>query len=234
MRDTVKGVEVTMLIVIVALLTVALAVLTGGLNSTSTFTQPANFTQQTPPTNVSCPVVINEFMAKNTQSTQSPTGNYSDWIELYNRADTPIDVGGMYLTDNLTDFKWQISTGTEIAGHGFLLVWADNNFKAGSLHTNFKLKASGEQIGLFTIDGTLVDSVVFNKQIKDISYGRTVDGGANWNYLLNPTPNEPNSSVNSLLSSYPWQLWVIVGLGAAIACLIVVFDEKLWVRRKSI
>ena len=52
-------------------------------------------------------VVINEFMASNSR-TLADAGQYEDWIELYNTSSQPVDVGGMYLTDDLTDpTKWR-------------------------------------------------------------------------------------------------------------------------------
>ena len=46
-------------------------------------------------------LVINEFMASNSNCIQDPQGQYDDWVELYNYGTDAIDVGGIYLTDNL-------------------------------------------------------------------------------------------------------------------------------------
>ena len=57
----------------------------------------------------SVPVVINELLASNVDSTADPQGEFDDWIELYNAGDIPVDIGGMYLTDDTdTPMKWQI------------------------------------------------------------------------------------------------------------------------------
>ena len=47
----------------------------------------------------SSPLLINEVMASNSTTKQDPQGEYDDWIELVNHSDSPIDIGGMYLTD---------------------------------------------------------------------------------------------------------------------------------------
>ena len=51
------------------------------------------------------PLLINEFMAKNTTSScpDSGNGNYkdADWIEIYNPNNTAINLGGYYLTDSI-------------------------------------------------------------------------------------------------------------------------------------
>jgi hypothetical protein len=173
-------------------------------------------------------VVLNEFMAKNSSTIQTSAGNYSDWIELYNPTYTPLDLGCMFLTDNLTDLKWQFSAGTIIEAHGYLIIWADSNVRQGSLHANFKLDAKNGVIGLIAADGTtLLDSVRYHKQVVDVSFGRTMDGGSSWNYLQNPTPGKSNDSVSALFSEYPWEVWVILSVGV-VGCCLAIFKDKLW------
>ena len=48
------------------------------------------------------PLAINEFMASNRSSMQDPQGQYDDWIEIHNYGPDAIDLGGMYLTDDLS------------------------------------------------------------------------------------------------------------------------------------
>jgi len=40
-------------------------------------------------------LVINEFMASNSDSIQDPQGEFDDWIEIYNFGTNAIDTGGM-------------------------------------------------------------------------------------------------------------------------------------------
>ncbi len=177
----------------------------------------------------SSPVVINEFMTNNESTIQNDRGNYTDWIELYNTADYAIDISGMFLTDNLTTYSWQFPSNTTIQAHGYLLVWADGNFRLGGLHTNFKLDSDGETIALFAADGSLVDCVTYEEQVQDVSYGRTNDGGSNWNYLIDPTPGEANFVDTALFCVYLWPVWVVLaGLFSAV-CL-VVFKDKIFRR----
>jgi hypothetical protein len=147
------------------------------------------------------PLVINEFMASNRSSAQDPQGQYDDWIEIYNYGSIAIDIGGFYLTDDLSDpTKWRILDGipvlTTIPPNGYLLIWADNDTAYSGLHANFKLDAAGEQIALFDFDGsTLIDSVVFGEQAADISYGRYPDAADNWQFFSSPSPSSENISV---------------------------------------
>ncbi len=147
------------------------------------------------------PVVINEVLASNGHTLVDPQGEYDDWIELYNRGSTPVNLGGMYLTDDSTEpTRWQFpknaSAQTTIPAHGYLLVWADGEVGDSGLHTAFKLSAGGESIALFDRDGvTLIDSVSFEAQRTDISYGRFPDGADLWSPLTTPTPGIQNIRV---------------------------------------
>lgn len=143
------------------------------------------------------PLVINEFMARNDAGLQDPAGDYDDWIEIYNPADQSVDIGGMYLTDRLSNpTKWQIPSDlpaqTTIAAHGYLLVWADGEENEGGLHAGFKLNDEGEAVGLYDTTGTLVDSIAFGPQNPDQSYGRFPDGIGTWQVFGDPTPGQPN------------------------------------------
>ena len=154
-------------------------------------------------------VVINEFMASNRSTVQSPDRRYSDWIELYNPSNTSIDLAGMYLSDDsLNPTKWQFPvdspSSTTIAPGGYLLIWADGGIAAAGLHASFQLGADGEEIVLVASDGTtVVDSLVFGPQRPDISYGRYPDRGDEWRFMAVPTPGAANVSVYEGLTETP-------------------------------
>ncbi len=144
-------------------------------------------------------LLINEFMARNDLTVRDPQGEYDDWIEIYNAGDKPFDVGGMYLTDDLSEpTMWRIpddnTFATTIPPNGYLLIWADTDSGDAGLHTSFELDADGgDQIGLFDTDGvSLIDSVTFGRQTADVSYGRDPDGIVNW-VTLSPTPGSSNN-----------------------------------------
>ena len=98
---------------------------------------------------ITAQVTINEFMASNDQEIADEFGEFDDWIEIYNEYDSPINMLGLYLTDDLDDpTKWAFPDVT-IPANGFLLIWADNDTIQGDFHAYFKLNNSGEKIGLF-------------------------------------------------------------------------------------
>jgi len=156
------------------------------------------------------PLVINELMASNSSTIHDSQGQYNDWIEIYNSGNVAFDVGGMYLTDDLTvPTKWQIPDATIITAGGYLLIWADNpvpadrrpvesevegNTADAGLHANFKLSSAGEEIGLFDTNGsTLIDGITFGQQTADISYGRYPDANDELRFFGTPTPGAENN-----------------------------------------
>ena len=145
-------------------------------------------------------VVINEFMASNVASTPEIVDydDYSDWIEIYNNSDKTISLTGYALSDDLDNpEKWIFPDGTFLKAKSYLFLWADGyNDTPGDgikyYHLNFKLSQDGEEIGIFSSSGELIDSVKFGPQLSDVSYGRKLDGTREWFYFGEPTPGSAN------------------------------------------
>ncbi len=150
---------------------------------------------------------INEFLASNDSCLADEYGEYDDWIEIYNPGPNPVDIGGMYITDDLTNpTAWQIPTtapdSTTIPPGGFLLLWADKQPEQGVLHVKIKLSSGGEQIGLYASDGTVIDTLTFGPQTTDISSGRYPDGTDNWMTFDNPTPRYTNRPIPIIVNEF--------------------------------
>jgi hypothetical protein len=149
-------------------------------------------------------IYINELMASNTKTLVDNAGDYDDWIEIYNKGDFPVDLAGLYMTDDFsTPDLWVVPSGypdsTMIQPGHFLLIWADAEVNQGVLHAGFKLNAAGEQVALVrpTPDGfTFVDSISFGQQADDVSYGRAEDGGPSWKTFTRPTPGAPAETLS--------------------------------------
>ena len=138
------------------------------------------------------PIVINELMAVNTQSLTDPQGQYEDWLELHNLTDKTVNLTGMYLTDKIDNLKkWAFPENTTIPAHGYLLVWLDEDGNAESgLHANFKLSRNGETVMLVDVDARgnqVLDRVAFEKQEKDVAFGRWPNGSG----ILKPLQTTP-------------------------------------------
>lgn len=145
------------------------------------------------------PLFINELMAENRTTLcdpddLDPAGCFDDWFEIYNAGDQPIDLQGLYLTDDLSaPNRFLIAGPLVVPAHGFVLIWADGETAQGVNHTNFKLSKDGESLAIVERNGvTVIDSYTFPGQASDISTGRCPDGSGTWHSFSNPTPGASN------------------------------------------
>ncbi len=140
-------------------------------------------------------IVINEFMSDNNQTIADEDGDFVDWIELYNNSNTTINLHGLKLSDDPDNLDKWVFPSVFIAPNGFLIIFASGKDRTNSdpLHTNFKIKASGEPIILSNQDNVKIDSLPAIPLEPDKSYGRLDDGTENLGYFMNPTPNYSNN-----------------------------------------
>ncbi|WP_052573979.1 lamin tail domain-containing protein [Haloferula sp. BvORR071] len=124
-------------------------------------------------------IVISEFLASNGNGLADENGSREDWLEVHNPTPFAVNLDGWYLTDDANNLKkWKFPAVT-LPSKGFLVVFAsDKNRRnpAAPLHTNFKLSAGGEYLGLIKPDGVTVSwqyAPVFPEQLTNISYGIT-------------------------------------------------------------
>ena len=124
---------------------------------------------------------INEFLAVNDSGLDDEDRDEVDWIEIYNAGMNTVNLEGWYLTDNVNDLtKWAFPE-VMLAPDTYLVVFASGKNRRDPLavlHTNFKLKGSGEYLGLVRPDGWTVVSEFFPtypKQAPDVSYGPTTE-----------------------------------------------------------
>lgn len=121
-------------------------------------------------------VVISEIAAANRSGIVDEDGDSSDWIELYNRGDSAVDIGGWFLTDDPENLDAWSFPPLRIEAKGFLVVFASgkNRRDSDELHTNFRLDQGGDYLALVKPDGRSVVhafSPAFPEQYRDISYG---------------------------------------------------------------
>ncbi|MFZ4784776.1 MAG: CotH kinase family protein [Flavobacteriales bacterium] len=144
-------------------------------------------------------IVLNEMMSANTASIQDESGEFADWIELFNNGSNPLNLNNYYLTDEMGNWnKWKLGATTLNPGNHHL-VWADSDEEDGELHTNFNLSASGETIWLCKWTSNAFRYVDFQSipALNDNqSFGRASDGNENWIFFTNTTPDAPNGVVN--------------------------------------
>ncbi len=140
---------------------------------------------------------LNEFMPDNKQTLVDPDepGEYPDWIEIYNPTDQTVSLNGLALSDNLSKpEKFRIADGLSIPAGGYIVFFADDDITQGPLHTNFRLDAAGESIGLFVAEGgAMIDSREFGALSPDVSQGRKPDGSGAWVNLTAASPGASNA-----------------------------------------
>ena len=154
--------------------------------------------------NYTLPLFINELMSSNVNTLSFDYEGetyYEDWIEIYNAGDEPIDIGGMWVSDDLnsprtSQIPTTSPTETTIPAGGYLILWADKMPEAGVLHIDdVKLSSGGESFGLFAADeygNVQIDGIDFPELTDDQAYGRTTDGGSTLEILATPTPGSSN------------------------------------------
>ena len=136
---------------------------------------------------------INEVLPENVTSLADEQGDFDDWFEIYNASDAQIDLGGMYLTQDLNNpVQWQIPPGTVICGGCWMIFWADEEPQEGPTHTNFSLSADGGSVGIFAADGVLIDHLNYGTLLGDYSFGRFNDGGSDLRVFSTATPSGGN------------------------------------------
>lgn len=152
-------------------------------------------------TNAALPqLVINEFLAFNTAccpDVDSGAEEFDDWIEIKNNGASPVDIGGMYLSDDKSNpFNYRITdsnpTLTTIPAGGYLLIWADNDTDQGGLHLDFGLSTDGEDLGIYFHDGRAIDEHTFGPQTENVSQARQPDGTGSFAADGTPTPKAAN------------------------------------------
>lgn len=123
-------------------------------------------------------VVVNELLAH----TDPPL---EDVVELFNRTDQPIDLGGWFLSNELTDpFRYRIPAGTVIPPRGFRMIYEHqfNLLEPGPGRTAFTFGAArGGVVTLLSADSQGVprsweDVQEFPASPNGVSFGRHPDG----------------------------------------------------------
>lgn len=149
-------------------------------------------------------VSINEFMSDNKSGLQDYEGDYSDWIELYNAGNTEVNLLNYSLSDDKDNHRKWIFPSINIPAKGFLIVYASgkNTVHNNELHTNFKIKKSGETLILCNSSELVLSMIKATNVPTDKSYACTVDGGDIMQICDNPTPNASNIVLSTVKCSH--------------------------------
>jgi hypothetical protein len=135
-------------------------------------------------------VVINEILP-------APSSG-PEWVELYNKTDSPLDISNCYIDDKAGEGKdpFQIPVGNTIPAHGFLA------FDFTSYFNN-----DGDDVRLLLDDAsTILDSHTYGATGDDLSWYRNPDGEA-WaaSATSSPTIGSTNNPGSDVCGSGTWQ-----------------------------
>lgn len=174
---------------------------------------------------------INEIMVINDSNYVDDYGQRSGWIEIFNTAYNTVDIGGLYLTNDINNpSMYRIPTGdplTKIAPRNYILFYADGRATRGIQHLNFTLTETN-YLALFEGNGRkMIDEVTYGEQKPNISYGRVMDGTDEWSFLKKTTPGANNFTEEVATSGDRFLAVDPYGAGMALIAMSVVFGALL-------
>lgn len=135
-------------------------------------------------------IVINELMV-------NPSGDESigEWVELYNKGGSSIDLDGWYLYDAIDSHALEITSAnvtggsTTISAGGHLVVNRNGD-------ADFSLNNGSDTVRLFNGaigSGSLIDSIAYlSNTIEDMTWAKIPNGMGVWLINRTPTPGGPN------------------------------------------
>lgn len=106
--------------------------------------------QTSPSAQSNSDVIVSEILVSNKQTVRDPLGTYSDYIELYNRSNSDIDLFGYGLTDDEISI-WMFPSESIIKAKSYLVVWCMKNDPTnGSGYLKIKGNSGEEEKVLIT------------------------------------------------------------------------------------
>jgi hypothetical protein len=154
-------------------------------------------------------LVLNEISAL-PSSAIDEQGDHDDWLELFNAGDSPIDLSGLFITDDgdvklkhLLDNKgqpWLLPPG------GYQLLWADEELEEGQNHIDFKLSSAGDQVGMYQVTGGDTVQLIYEAfpfQSPGYSLARIPNGTGPFTLTSKITAAATNEGLSNALILYP-------------------------------
>lgn len=136
-------------------------------------------------------VVISEFMEKNRTTLRDEDGDFSDWIELWNRSDEAVDISGWNLSDRENQLGWTLPEMSLQPGQRIVIFASGKDRQGAELHTGFSLSGD-EGVWLRNEYGYLCSSALCADCDGDVSMALGDDGS--YGQSLYPTPGYENTA----------------------------------------
>jgi len=135
-------------------------------------------------------VVLSEILASN-RTYPDENGRYLDFIEIRNISNTPADISGYMLSDDLVSVGYTFPPDTVLPVGGYTVVWCDKDHKGDSYATFGISREGGETIYLYNDVNVVVDSKDVPFMNANIPLVRLNDGS--WNTAQQATPGYENT-----------------------------------------
>lgn len=146
-------------------------------------------------------VVISELMSSNKTAWPGEPGLYSDWVELHNTGDRPVDITGWTLTDN-PDSRIKFAFPEQVLEpDAYLIVYPTGTLRAEPGHpyeAPFRLSSAGDALMLYDGEGNIMQSMNVPALAADTAYALE---GASGSYRATGifTPGMANTRSNHAL-----------------------------------
>ena len=144
------------------------------------------------------PVVINEFMPQPASdwNKDGRVGSDDEYIELFNRGNAAVDLGGLVLGADKRSRAYTIPVGTVIAPQGFRVFFRSQ--------TGVELDDVGDTVVVARArcGSGVVDAVEYASSQPDVSYSRAPDGTGEFTQGFDPTPGSRNQRIRITLNEF--------------------------------
>ena len=132
---------------------------------------------------------INEYLTHNKGSNYNSSGEYSDWVELYNYGDD-ISLIGLSLTDEEKNLNKFMLPDKVIKKGEYLIIYLNGGKEIDGIAANFKLSDNDKKI-ILSANGKIISEANIVKLDKNMSYGLKDD---KWLYFYTSTPGKENNT----------------------------------------
>lgn len=154
---------------------------------------------------------LSEVQPQNLNGPVDSAGERDPWVEIFNASAGAVDLGGMYLSDDVVQLnRWTIPANTLIPPGQFRIIWLDGQptqAVAGERHASFRIAAEAGQVVLSRpVQGGIqvLDSLRYAGVGAGESFGRfPADSTEHLQAFALPTPAAANNNTTP-----PVTLWI--------------------------
>ncbi|MBE5801106.1 MAG: hypothetical protein E7319_02350 [Clostridiales bacterium] len=117
-------------------------------------------------------LIFSEVMSANSSAVPDESGNFYDWLEIYNGTGADLDMEGVMLTNRTDRITFPFPSYTLKAGERVLVYASDSYQLDPSLpfHGKFKISSAGAHLYMYDPDMYLIDEIVVPTMTADNSY----------------------------------------------------------------